>query len=573
MGGIYTVLKSKAPAMLERWGDRYCLIGPYMPACAAIEFEETGLPDNGLRAALLEMKSSGIACHYGRWLIPGKPKVILIDHTTRHPFFSDDKYLLWRDNHIETPAGDEEVNTAIAFGFAVTMFFTALAKHQAQTPILAHFHEWQAGVPILRISHLKLPVRTFFTTHATLLGRYIASQSRNFYESLHQIDPERAARDFNIVPRYRLERAAAHGANYFSTISDITAGEARQMLGRSPDAILPNGFNKTRFTALHEFQNLHVRNKEQIHDFVRGHFFPSYPFNLERTLYFFTSGRYEYYNKGMEVFIEALYRLNQRLRSLPAPPTVVVFIITKAATRNINVETLHRQLALGELKKIRDEMIPSIEHAFLHALTLGRFPDYEELLPTDSQTAIKRSIHGFRREGLPAIVTHDMVDSADDPVLRHLRHRNLINHQSDPVKVVFHPDFITPSSPLLGMEYDEFVRGCHLGVFPSYYEPWGYTPLECMALGIPAVTTDVSGFGAYAQSAHPNLKENGLYVLPRAGVSADNSIIALSDYLFDFCGLTLRERIEVRNRAESLSERFDWTHLAKHYHELHDRAL
>ena len=335
LGGIYTVLKTKADAMRDHWDDRYCLIGPYNPATAAVEFEER--PTEGIiREALDRLRASGIPCHYGRWLIPGRPRVILLDYRARYGRLHEDKYLLWADHHIETVAHDGEVNDVTAFGFTVAEFFRELSAVKGDRTVLAHFHEWMGGVAVPRIAHLKLPIATLFTTHATLLGRYLANGNPEFYNHLPFMNPDEEAGRFNIYPRFAIERAAAHASTVFTTVSEVTAVEAERLLGRRPDVILPNGLNIRRFAALHEFQNLHRAYKERIHEFVMGHFFPSYSFDLDNTLYFFTSGRYEYRNKGMDLFIEALHRLNWRMKQMPSmlpKPTVVAFIITRAAIR------------------------------------------------------------------------------------------------------------------------------------------------------------------------------------------------------------------------------------------------
>ncbi len=572
VGGIYTVIKTKVPAMLERWGDNYCLIGPYNPHTAAIEFEETSA-DEPVRLTLRKLKQSGISCYFGRWLIPGKPKVILFDYRPRHANLDADKFNLWKDHGISTPTGDSEVNDTIAFGYTVAEFFKTLSQHRNGAPIIAHFHEWLSGVGVLRIAHQQLPVSTVFTTHATLLGRYMASDNPHFYENMDYIDPGAEAHHYNIAPRYLIERCAAHAATIFTTISEITDREAVKILGRKADFILPNGINVQRFTALHEFQNLHQKYKQRIHEFVMGHFFPSYTFNLDRTLYLFVSGRYEYRNKGMDLFIEAMYRLNQKLKGIQNPPTIVAFIITKGGTKNLNVGALQNHLMLDELKNLCTDLESRIGTKLLSAVAGGRMPGLEELLPNDLQVQLKRAMHAFKRSSLPSIVTHDLWDDGNDIILRHLRHRELFNQPSDPVKVVFHPDFITATSPLFGLDYDQFVRGCHLGVFPSYYEPWGYTPLECTALGIPAVTTDLSGFGGFVQQNITDARDKGIYVLPRNRRSTDETIEDLTNHLFNFARLQRRERIELRNRAERLTELFDWTALATHYHSAHDEAI
>ena len=572
LGGIYTVLKSKAPAMVNRWGDNYCAVGPYNAEAAAIEFEAREAPEH-IEIAQRVLRRQGVESHFGRWLIPGSPQVLLLDFQSRYRTLDGDKYLLWKDNHIPMDGADGEVNATVAFGFVVFELLQALCAREPRPKIIAHFHEWMAGVALPRIAHCKLPVATVFTTHATLLGRYVASNNNHFYEQLDWIDPESTARQFNIGPRFYIERAAAHSATIFTTISEVTAREARKFLGRNPEFILPNGLNVQRFTALHEFQNLHLKYKERIHEFVMGHFFPSYRFDLDRTIYLFTSGRYEYRNKGMDIFIETLHRLNQRLKEVPDPPTIVGFIVTRGWTKNVNVQALQSHLRLEDLDTNCQELTEGMRKRLLLAVAGGRLPQFDELLPEDFQARLKRAMHQFKRKGSPAIVTHDMGNDGEDPVLNHLRHRRLFNDPSDPVKVVYHPDFITNASPLFNLDYDQFVRGCHMGIFPSYYEPWGYTPPECLAMGLPTVTTDLSGFGAYVAGNVSNAQHHGIYVLNRSTQSPEKSIDDLTDHIFRFLQLSRRERIELRNRAERLTDRFDWSVLSRHYHESHDDAI
>ncbi len=572
LGGIYTVLRTKAPAMQRVWEDRFFLIGPYNPATAALEFEER--PTEGfIRQALDRLRDAGMPCHYGHWLVAGRPRVILLDYRARFGSLDVDKYLLWKDHGISTPPDDGEVNEVVAFGFAVAEFFRHLCDVLPGRHILAHFHEWMGGVAVPRIAHLRYPVATVFTTHATLLGRYLASDDPNFYHNLPHVDPDAAAGHYNIYPRFAIERAAAHASTVFTTVSEVTAVEAAKLLGRTPDVILPNGLNIQPFAALHEFQNLHRHYKERIHEFVMGHFFPSYTFDLDRTLYLFTSGRYEYLNKGMDMFIEALFRLNQRLKALSDRPTVVAFIITRAATRNINVGVLQNHSMFEDLQNTCEEIEHMMGRRLAYAAATGRLPTYQELLPEDAVVRLKRAIHAWRTSRWPTIVTHDLVDDAGDPVLKHLRHRNLLNAADDAVKVVFHPEFVSATSPLLNLDYEQFVRGCHMGVFPSYYEPWGYTPMEAVALGIPAVTTDLSGFGAYVQRHVPDNREHGLLVLQRGRQSFDQCCNELTDHLFQFTQMSRRQRIELRNRVERLSEIFDWSVLLRHYQEAHELAL
>lgn len=575
LGGIYTVLRTKAAAMLERWGDRYCLIGPYNPNTAPLEFEEQ--PTYGsIRETLQRLRDAGMNCYFGRWLIPGRPRVILLDYRARYRTLDADKYLMWKDHGIETYASDGEVNEVTCFGFAVADFFRVFCEVVKDRPILAQFHEWMAGVAVPRIAHLRLPIGTVFTTHATLLGRYIAGDNPYFYEHLPFLNADFEANKYQILPRYQIEKAATHASTVFTTVSEVTATESERLLGRAPEVILPNGLNIQRFAAPHEFQYLHQQYKEEINEFVMGHFFPTYTFDLENTLYLFTSGRYEYRNKGMDVYIEALARLNAALKQVDKPPTIVAFIITKAAVRNINVSVLQNQSMFEDLRHTCEELQEQMGSRLFRSAAGGRLPTYNELLPDDSQVRLKRALHAWRSHRQPTIVTHDLVDDANDPVLKHLRDRGLFNAADDPVKIVFHPAFVTATSPLISLDYEQFVRGCHMGIFPSYYEPWGYTPMECIALGVPAVTTDLSGFGAYVLRHVPGQHKRGIpgiAVLDRRHASFDQTTNALVDHLIRFVQLQRRERIELRNRVERLGELFDWSNLVRHYDEAHNLAL
>jgi glycogen(starch) synthase len=251
---------------------------------------------------------------------------------------------------------------------------------------------------------------------------------------------------------------------------------------------------------------------------------------------------------------------------------VVAFIVTRAPTKSLNVASLQNHLRFEELKATCRDVERSLGQRILETTARGKLPTYEEFFPEEMQLRLKRSIAARRTNQWPPVVTHDLWDDQNDAVMNHLRHRNLLNSPDDPVKVVFHPDFISMSS-LFSLDYDQFVRGCHMGIFPSYYEPWGYTPLECLALGLPTVTTDLSGFGAYVGKHVPDALQNGVLVLPRAQTSVDTCIDNLSNFLAKFCELSRRERIALRNRAERITERFTWDVMAAHYHRAHREAL
>ncbi|MFW6033389.1 MAG: glycosyltransferase, partial [Phycisphaeraceae bacterium] len=317
----------------------------------------------------------------------------------------------------------------------------------------------------------------------------------------------------------------------------------------------------------------HAHYKEQLHEFTIGHFFPSYHFDLDNTLYFYTSGRYEYRNKGMDLTVEALARLNHRLQQAGSPVTVVFFIITKAPIRSINVGALQSRAMLREFRAIADSMRDQVGERLFRSATAGSVPDLNALIDEYWRLRLRRAMYTWKSDLPPLIVTHDLVDDAGDAVLNQLRTAQLFNHAHDPVKVVYHPDFISATNPLFGIDYDQFVRGCHLGVFPSYYEPWGYTPLESIALGVPAITSDLAGFGSYLRQLRPDHEEKGIYIVDRRYHSFDHAANELADRMFRFCQLTRRDRISLRNSVESFSEHFDWHNLGRRYHEAHELAL
>jgi glycogen(starch) synthase len=573
LGGIYTVLRSKVPSMVNRWGTRYFLIGPYNPTSAQVEFEQL-TPSGAIAQAISELRDAGIGASYGKWLVTGRPHVVLIHYLDVFSRLHEVKYKLWNDHGISLPPDDEWLNNTAAFAEGVRIFLSALTRKESpRRPVLAHFHEWMAGAAIPMLRKENWPGSIVFTTHATLLGRYLAMNDDQFYSRLPFYDPYQEAARFNIDPQFRIERAAAHGAQVFTTVSDVTAQECRHLLGRSPDVLLPNGLNIQRFAALHEFQNLHRTYKEKIHNFTIGHFFPSYHFDLDKTLYFYTSGRYEYRNKGMDLTIEALARLNHRLRIAGTGQTVVCFIITRRPVRSINVTALQSSAMLDEIRTSTDALAEAMKEKLFTSVSEGKIPDLNSLVDEYWLLRLRRTMHAWKRDAPPGIVTHDLLDDQNDEVLNQLRACHLWNQSHDPVKVIYHPDFITAANPLFGMDYDQFVRGCHLGVFPSYYEPWGYTPLESIALGVPAITSDLSGFGSYVLQMMPEQNDTGMCVLRRHERSFDQAANDLADRMFAFTQLNRRERIELRNGVESCSEHFDWHNLGQRYNEAHELAL
>ena len=341
--------------------------------------------------------------------------------------------------------------------------------------------------------------------------------------------------------------------------------------------MLPNGLNVKKFSAMHEFQNMHQQSKEKIADFVRGHFYGHTDFDPENTLYFFTAGRYEYRNKGVDMFIESLARLNHRLKASGSKMTVVAFIIMPAQTQSLTVEALKGQAVIKSLRDTVEVIERQVgKRLFERCLNWHEgddLPDDKDLLSSSDKIMIRRRLFAMKRNALPPIVTHNMANDAEDPILNQIRRVQLFNHPSDRVKIVFHPEFLNSANPVLPLDYDDFVRGTHLGVFSSYYEPWGYTPAECTVMGVPSITTNLSGFGCYMEELIENASDYGIYIVDRRMKGVDDSVNQLTQYMFDFAGKSKRQRINQRNRTERLSDLLDWKRMGMEYVKARQLAL
>ncbi|PNF40546.1 Glycogen [starch] synthase [Cryptotermes secundus] len=577
VGGIYTVIRSKAYVSTEEMGDQYCLLGPYKEHSARTEVEESDFT-GPLYTAVSKMREKGFKIHTGAWLVDGNPQIILFDIGSGAWKLDEYKQELWNKCNLGIPHLDIEANDAVILGYMVAQFIEEFRKvaeeYSDYVPrIVVHFHEWQAGVGLIALRTRHIDVATVFTTHATLLGRYLCAGNIDFYNNLDKFSVDEEAGKRQIYHRYCMERAASHLAHVFTTVSEITGYESEHLLKRKPDVITPNGLNVKKFSAIHEFQNLHAISKEKIHEFVRGHFYGHYDFDLDKTLYFFIAGRYEFGNKGADIFIEALARLNHYLKSSHPDITVVAFLIFPAKTNNFNVESLRGHAVTKSLRDTLNDIQQKMGKRMYEVCLSGRLPNPNELLQKDDMVKIKRCIYALQRDGLPPITTHNVVDDWSDPVLNSVRRCQLFNTIHDRVKIVFHPEFLSSTNPLFGLDYEEFVRGCHLGVFPSYYEPWGYTPAECTVMGIPSVTTNLSGFGCFMQEHIADPMSYGIYVVDRRFIALESSVQQLAHYMYDFAKLNRRQRIIQRNRTERLSDLLDWRNLGIYYRQARMKAL
>lgn len=526
--------------------------------------------------AVEAMRQQGYEVFYGKWLTQGTPRVILLNPKQAAGKFKEIRQYLLHDHKINIVNPDELLQEVLFFGHLVFLFFKEMAKEIEGKELIAHFHEWMTGMPIGLMKKEKLKIRTVFTTHATLLGRYVAMNDTNFYRNLSSIEWLPAAQRFYIESQVRLERMAANDCDVFTTVSEVTGKECEFLLGRKPDQIVPNGLNLLRFLATHELQNLHLQFMEKIHEFTMSHFFHSYTFDLDQTLYFFTSGRYEYHNKGYDLTLEALRRLNERMKKEKVDKTVVMFFITKQPYESINPKVLNSRAVMEEIRSTCEEILKQIREKLFKEAAVNpdpNLPELNDLVDDYWKYRYRKMIQSWRSDYWPIVVTHNLTNDNEDEIIKFVRNADLINKPTDKVKIIYHPDFITPTNPLFGMDYPQFVRGCHLGIFPSYYEPWGYTPLECVARGVPSVSSDLSGFGDYVYNKFRNTDEQGIYLVKRRNKTFDESAEHLCDIMFNFVQLKRRDRIILRNTVESYAENFSWNTLVVHYEKAYQMAL
>lgn len=573
LGGIYTVIRSKAPTLTSQWQEKYCMVGPYVSDEILSEVEKDD--DEDFNKIIKQLDKAGIKAFYGTWLVTGRPKVLLLGNVHSPEKLSEAAHGLEQQFDLRLNLADDLTRSVL--GFAISTYAVLdLFQKQSKVKVIAHFHEWMSSLPILQLNGTHKNISTVFTTHATTLGRYLASNEPEFYPRLKTFDWKQKAIEYNVHAIAAIERYSAQHAKVFTTVSEVTARECEVFYGKKPEIITPNGLNIQRFVALHEVHNLHQQYKEEINEFVMGHFFHSSPFDLDNTLYFFTSGRYEFKNKGYDITLEALNLLNKRLIKEKINKTIVTFFITRRDSWSINPLVLEQRGVMEEFRSVCRSIRQQLSSRLFYEGTRQkgdyRMPDLNNLIDDYWKLRYRRILQSWKSDYWPIMVTHNLKDDANDEIIQYLRKAPLVNDPKDKVKIVYHPDFISSTSPLFGIDYYEFIRGCHLGIFPSYYEPWGYTPLECLAHGIPAITSDLTGFGDYMAQNIKNHEESGGYVISRHPQEREQTVKELAEMMYRFTQSTRRERIAQRIKAEDMAELFDWSELIRFYNKAYLKA-
>ena len=494
VGGINTVLRTKAQEAVRNYGDNYILLGPDLKTNP--EFEET---DEECWSRIREgIAIKEIPCRFGRWKIPGNPKVILVGTGKK---FNQDQILfeLWEYYGVDSISGGwdyiEPVMFSHACGTVIETVFNLIVRSRGKA--VAQFHEWMCGAGLLCVKKRVPEIGTVFTTHATILGRTLAGSGIDIYASMEHISPQREAASHNIAAKHSMEAASAREADCFTTVSEITATEARNFLGRDPEVITTNGIDIENIPDLAADRSPALRERGRLLEFASR--FLRKSFN-DNTRIMITSGRYEFHNKGIDIFLEALGRINRESRDRD----VIAFICV-----------------LGE-------------HMAINPAALS----------------------GAAAPGPPLITTHRLQNEAGDPILNACSSLNLRNAAENRVNIIYVPAFLNGHDGLINMDYYQTLSSCDLGVFPSYYEPWGYTPLESAAHAVPTITTDQAGFGLWARHAFGESK--GVMILKRTGIPLKEVQDGLYNLLKEFLALPDAALNARRKEARQVAVRADW---------------
>ena len=582
VGGINTVLESKTPFMIVNYThDRYTMIGPYVKQKADVDFEKRPVPDR-FAGVFSRLAADGIECHYGTWSIHDEPEVILIDFGALVPKRNEWRTIFWESFRIDSINARWDFDEPMLFSVAAGMLINEYQRQHAEDTTVAHFHEWMTGIGLLYLRREQSKVATVFTTHATILGRSIAGSGLDLYGMLETINPDEWAYKLDVQEKHTAERACAQQADIFTTVSEITGLEAEKLLGRKPEVLLFNGLSIEKFATFEETSIKHVASREKIREFVAYYFFPYYSFDIEHVLLMFITARYEHTNKGFDILIEALRRLNEHLKAQQSSRTIVFFFWVPLGTAGVKKEIVENKNLYYHIKTHVDWHSQHIlKQITLEFLRLGQ--DFAQgnaalegralanLFDPEFIHDVKKGIQHFKRQGNPPITTHELIDPQNIPLFTQLLAAGLDNKPDDRVKTIIYPAYLDGADSLLNLPYYDAIVGTHLGIFPSYYEPWGYTPLEAAALAVPAITTDLAGFGRFVQQ-HQHKKEEGIFVMQRFGKSHEEEIDALFKLLLMYSAFDHVERVENRLVAKNLSQLADWSHFVKRYVQAHELA-
>lgn len=570
VGGIHAVLASKAPQMRKNFSEYYA-VGPYDPKNAVNEFEQE--EDHPFHDVFLRLGEQGLKCSFGNWTAADNVNCILVDPIEIKHQLNGIKTELWEKYGVDSLRSWELFDWSVVWGKAVGMVMQEILKmgQFKDSNVVCQFHEWLSGAALLHMRSSGTRAGLVFTTHATTAGRTMSERGEDLIREVQEsveggksFDDARA-KGYDIECVHTLEKACAHNADVFTTVSQVTGDEAAYILGKRPDALTQNGLAIGAYPSMEELSISHRRYWRRIRHFALGYFSPYFDIDLDNYLYFFTAGRYELHNKGFDILVEALGRLNDRLKKEKSKKKLVFFFWVPAKTKGGNIEVMENlslyeaieEEVSGNMQDIRDDIVESV--------CMGKLPTKSKIFDEAFLRRLKQMIVRLRaKRGGNAPISVLELEDRNDTINRLLIEKGLDNNEDDPVKVIYYPMYLSSADGLLGLNYKEAVMGCHLGVFPSYYEPWGYTPLETAALAVPSVTTDQSGFGKFIQEQVEGEKA-AICVLDRQAKGDGEAVSELVDYMHFILNTSKKERVTKKLEAKRLSELADWEKLIGNY--------
>jgi phosphorylase/glycogen(starch) synthase len=518
VGGIHTVISTKALKIVNELGDNYILIGPdvWREDVTNPEF----IPDESLFAEWKILAGNeGLRVKTGRWNIAGKPIVFLIDFT---PYFGQQNEIFakfWEIYKLDSITGQWDYVEPALFGYAagkVIESFTSFYRERHN--IIAQFHEWMTGIGILYLEKSAPWIATSFTTHATVLGRSIAGNNRPLYGKMKEFNPVQISREFNVVAKQSLEKISAAEADVFTTVSEITSRECSYFLGKDVDIVTPNGFEDSFVPAKGQFDEKRTaaRTKlKKVAEAILGYSL------ADNCVFIANSGRYEFRNKGVDIFINSL----------------------------------------GELNKNNSLAKECVAFILMPAYHKGPRQDLIDILYNNGPV-----------NGVDRYLTHSLHYPATDPVLQSIKDNDLTNDETTTVKIIFAPSYLNGNDGIFNLSYYDLLIGFDLTVFPSYYEPWGYTPLESLMFSIPTVTTSLSGFGLWVREYFKD-PGNGIAIIERTDDNEDKVVTDIREFIRKFVGLSEDEIKEARVKAHEISRIAMWDNLVKRYFDAYEIAL
>ncbi len=572
VGGIHTVLTSKSARMQEKIPEFY-EIGPYYKKKAQVEFEEKEIP-NKFHKTFVEMeKELGIKCYYGNWVVAEKsPNCILIDHLNLKKKTNEIKKELWDAFKIDSMGTDEWFNEPVIWSKAVGLLIEKLEKNKVfgNKKIVSHFHEYLSGTGLLHLKKIKSKTKTVFTTHATVLGRTIAeSRKQDLYELIEkgfkekQTASNELAYSYGVQSKHLLEKACALNADVFTSVSKAVAKESEFILGKKCDLILPNGLDLDKFPIMEDLSILHKQYRDRIRHFIEAYFYPYYYFDIKKTLFYFIAGRYEFHNKGIDLFIDALGELNKELKKQKSDLKIIAFIWIAEETTARNLAVMENMVIHQTIEDLMERELPNIQRQLFRNLMEGQKLETnlfeKDFLLNSKKMALRLK---SKKEVLPPI---SAFETRENEILKSIKRNNLLNKEEDKVKIIYYPTYLSTADGLIGLNYYEAIIGSHYGIFPSYYEPWGYTPLETAALAVPSVTTDLGGYGQFIEETLGKKAEGSIQVLKRKGKTYKEEVKEMKNKMKDIYLMTKQQRMQKKINAKEYSFLADWRNLIENY--------